>query len=597
MDGDVIMMKIKALRDLMKERGLDAYLITNGDNHSSEYVTGHWKARSWFSGFTGSNGTVIVTHTEVGLWTDGRYFIQAEKQLAGTGIALFKMNMPGVPRFKDYLAKELPHGGKLGFDGRVISMTDYKELNETLKTKEITYAYTEDLVGMIWDDRPALPTAPAFEHAPRFAGLSAAEKLAAVRGEMEKHGVTAYLAVALDDVAWLMNIRGNDVPYAPVVNAYVLVTTDAAHAFIDYGKVEAFAGKLEAQGFTLHDYNGLAGFLGNLPAAGKLLYSPNKTNMLLAEALPKDLPTKSDLDVDIIMGLKAVKSEVELSNSRNAYLKESAVLARFIKWIKENPDITAITEADTAKKLTALRTQQPDFLQDAFSTIAAYGPNAAQAHYSPGNVGDNLKPDGFFLIDTGGNYFDGTTDTTRTITVGPVTDEMKRHFTLVLKGYLAVERAIFPKGTKGVQLDAFARAALWEYGLDFRHGTGHGIGYCLCVHEGPHGMSPNSKVDYEPGMLLSVEPAFYKAGEYGIRTENIVEVYEHSETEYGKFYGFRSLLYCPIDTSAIAVEMLNDCEISQLNSYHQRTYELVSPLLEEDERTWLYEATRPVIRG
>ena len=588
------MEKLQALRKLMKERGLDAYLITGGDAHGSGYVAGYWKARAWFSGFTGSSGTVVVTHTEAGLWTDGRYFIQAEKQLAGTGIALFKMAVPGVPKCNEFLAEKLPQGGKLGFDGRIMTMKDFEELNDHLKTKEITYAYSEDLVGMIWDDRPALPIAPAFEHAPRFAGMPASEKLAAVRSEMLKHGVTAYLSVALDDMAWLMNIRGCDVPFAPLVSAYALITADKAHVFIDRSKVAGFAANLESNGFTLHDYDGLADFLNNLSPEGKLLYNPGKTNMLLIEALPKGLLTKCDLPTDIIMALKAVKSEAELSNSRNAYLKESAVLVRFIKWLLETTDISVLTEADTAKKLTELRTRQPDFLQDAFSTIAAYGANAAQAHYSPGPVGANLEAKGFFLIDTGGNYLDGTTDTTRTITVGPITDEMKRHFTLVLKGYLALERTVFPKGVTGMQLDTLARMALWEYGLDFRHGTGHGIGYCLCVHEGPQGISPKSTVELEPGMLLSVEPGYYKADAYGIRTENIVEVYEHSETEYGKFYGFKPLMYCPIDTSAIDAELLNEGEISQLNAYHQKTYELLSPQLSEEERVWLHKATRPI---
>jgi len=588
------MEKLQALRNLMKERGLDAYLIANGDAHNSEYVTKHWRAREWFSGFTGSNGTVVVTHAEVILWTDGRYFIQAEKELAGTGIALFKMGTPGVPKYHEYLAEVLPHSGKLGFDGRIMTMKESKELSEALESKKITYAYTEDLIGLIWSDRPALPAAPAFEHAPRFAGMSSSEKLAAVRTEMAKHDVTTYLAVALDEVAWLMNIRGSDIPYAPVVNAYVLITTSAAHVFIDRSKVAVFAANLEAQGFTLHDYDKLVGFLGDLPAEGKFLCNPDKINIVLVDALPKNMQVKCDLPEDIIMMMKAVKSEVELTNSRNAYLKESAVLVRFIKWLKETKDISALTEADTAKELTRLRTNQPDFLQDAFSTIAAYGPNAAQAHYHPGERGSDLKPEGFFLVDTGGNYLDGTTDTTRTIVVGPLSNEMKRNFTLVLKGYLAIERAIFPKGTKGRQLDALARLALWEHGLDFRHGTGHGIGYCLCVHEGPHGMSSKSKVEFEPGMLLSVEPAFYEADAYGIRTENIVEVYEHSETEYGQFLGFRSLLYCPIDICAIDVKLLNSDEINQLNGYHQKTYELVSPLLTEDERTWLKEATRPI---
>jgi len=578
----------------MKERGLDAYLITNNDAHNSGYATGYWKAREWFSGFTGSNGTVIVTHTEVGLWTDGRYFIQAEHELAGSGITLFKMDTPGTPKYNEYLASKLPQGGKLGFDGRTMSMKDYNELNESLSVKEITCTYTEDLVSLIWDDRPSLPAAPAFEHAPRFAGLSAAKKLAAVRGEMVKHDATAYLVVALDDIAWLTNIRGDDIPFAPVVNAYVLITIDTAHIFIDRSKIAAYAANLEAQGFTFHDYNVITDFLRNFSACGKLLYNPEKTNMLLVESLPNDLATKSDLPVDIIMKLKAVKSEVELSNTRNAYYKESIVLTRIIKWLNETADISALTEADVAKEITRLRLQQPDFLQDAFPTIAAYGQNAAQAHYSPGPVGANLKPDGFFLIDTGGNYLDGTTDTTRTIAVGPLRADMKRNFTLVLKGYLAVERTIFPMGTKGIQLDTLARTALWEYGQDFRHGTGHGIGYCLCVHEGPQGLSPKSHVELEPGMLLSVEPAYYQAGAYGIRTENIVEVYEHSETEYGKFYGFRPLMYCPIDTSAIDTNLLNKTEIDQFNNYHAKTLSLLSPRLTEEERIWLSEATRPI---
>jgi len=588
------MEKLQALRNLMKERGLDAYLITNGDPHSSGYTNGHWKARSWFSGFTGSNGTVIVTPTQVGLWTDGRYFIQAEEELAGTGITLFKMDTPGTPKYQDYLAQEIPQGGKLGFDGRVMAVKMFDELNKSLKSKEITYAYTEDLIGLVWDDRPALSAAPAFEHAAHFAGLPAAEKLAAVRSEMAKHDVTAYIAVALDDIAWLANIRGNDVPFAPVVSAYVLITTDAAHMFIDRNKIADFAASLEAQGFTLHDYDGLAGFLSNLPDDGKLLFNPDKTSILLVESLPKGLATKSDLPADIIMKLKAVKSETELSNTRKAHLKESLVMTRVIKWLKEMPDISTLVESDVAKEITRLRKEQPDFLQDAFSTIAAYGPNAAQAHYNPGPVGASLKPDGLFLIDTGGNYLDGTTDTTRTIAIGPLTDEMKRHFTLVLKGFLAVQRAIFPKGTTGIQVDAFARAALWGYGLDYRHGTGHGIGYCLCVHEGPQGLSPKSKVELEPGMLLSVEPGYYEAGAYGIRTENIVEVYEHVETEYGKFYGVKPLMYCPIDTSAIDITLLSEAEIGQLNCYHQRTYDVLSLKLTEEERAWLYETTRPI---
>jgi len=578
----------------MKERSMDAYLIPSGDAHASEYVAEYWKARPWISGFTGSSGLVIITPTEAGLWTDGRYFIQAANQLKGSEITLYKMEIPGVPTYREFLADKLPKGGKLGFDGRVITVSEYEKTCEALKDKEITYEYTEDLIGLIWHDRPALPTAPAFEHELRFAGTPASEKLTAVREKMAKHNVTAYLVTALDNIAWLMNIRGRDMPFTPVAYAYALITTDAAHVFINQDKVAAFAPKLEAQGLTLHDYDALPGFLKALPTQGTLLLDPAGTNVLLYEALPEMMLLKKDLETDIITMLKAVKSPIELENTRNAYLKESVVLVRLIKWIKEHPEITALTEGDIAKKITNLRKEQTDFLEDGFSTIAAYGANAAQAHYSPGPVGASLAPKGFLLVDTGGQYLDGTTDTTRTIPLGPISDEMKRNFTLVLKGYMALSRAVFPEGTNGIQLDALARLPLWEQGLDFRHGTGHGIGYCLAVHEGPQGISKRSKIALEPGMIISNEPAFYVDGEYGIRTENIEAVVAHSKTEYGAFYRFETLTYCPIETSIINTTLLSPDEIKYFNDYHAKTYELLAPRLTEDEREWLFNATRPI---
>ena len=583
--------KLPALRSLMKERAIDAYLIPSGDAHVSEYVAEYWEARAWLSGFTGSSGLVIVTQTEAGLWTDGRYFIQAANQLAGSGIKLFKMETPGVPKYIDYLAEVLPHGGKLGFDGRVVGIKEYEEIRKALGKKEITYAYTEDLVGLIWANRPALPTAPAFEHALHFAGATTAEKLTTVRAEMAKHKVTSYLVTALDDIAWLMNIRGRDVAHMPIVYAYTVITAGEAHLFIDRSKIDGFAAKLEAQGVTVHDYDGIVGFLEKLE--GKLLINPSKTGMLLVESLPKTLEIKQDLPEDIVQLLKAVKSAVELENSRKAYVKESVVLVRCLKWL-DDCDISAITKEDVARKLTGLREQQPNFLEDGFSTIAAYGANAAQAHYRPGVEAVYLKPEGFLLIDTGGQYLDGTTDTTRTVRLGPITDEMKRHFTLVLKGHIAIAQAVFAEKTTGMMLDSLARLPLWKEGLDFRHGTGHGIGFCLGVHEGPQGISRRSKVELVPGMLVSNEPAFYVDGQYGIRTENIVEVVKRCKTEYGEFYGFESLIYCPIDVSAVDVLLLDQGEIDYLNEYHRRTYELVAPHLTEDEAAWLKNATAPV---
>jgi len=586
--------KLTALRALMKERGIDAYLLPSGDAHSSEYVAAYWKARPWFSGFTGSSGLVIVTQAEAGLWTDGRYFIQAANQLEGTGIALFKMEIPGVPTYIEFLKDKLPQGGKLGFDGRVIDVKEYEKIDKALKDKGISYAYKEDLIGLIWKDRPAMPMAPAFEHEPPFAGAPASEKLVAVREKMTKHEVTAYLVTALDSIAWLMNIRGHDMPFTPVVYAYALITADKAHVFIDKSKISAFGSKLEAQGFTLHDYNGLPSFLSKLPTCGKLLYDPGKTSVLLSDAVPEKLAVKKDLETDIIAMLKAVKNQVELKNTRNAYLKESVALVRLLKWLMEHPDISTLHEGDIARKITSLREGQANFLEDGFTSIIAYGANAAQAHYSPGPVGSKLEADGFLLIDTGGQYLDGTTDTTRTIPIGPITDEMKRNFTLVLKGFIALSRAVFSKGTTGEHLDALARLPLWRYGLDFRHGTGHGIGYCLGVHEGPQGISKRSKVALEPGMMISNEPAFYVDGEYGIRTENIIVVEKQVETEYGDFYGFETLTYCPIDTSAIDISLLNPEEIDYFNDYHSKTYEKLEGRLEEDERLWLRNATKPI---
>jgi len=588
------MEKLTALRALMKEKGIGAYIIYNGDAHASEYVAGYWKSRTWISGFTGSSGLVVVTENEAGLWTDGRYFIQAEKQLEGSGIDLYKMDMPGVPTYLEFIADKLPGNGKLGFDGRVVDVNEYGKIEEVLENKNIACIYNVDLIEKIWTDRPAPPMEPAFEHELRFAGVSAGEKLAAVREEMAKHNATAYLVTALDSIAWLMNIRGNDMPFTPVVYAYAVVTKDDAHVFVDKSKVENIAVNLKSQGFAIHDYDKLAGFLGQLEASGTLIYDQAKTSVLLEEAIPMNMAVVNDLEVDIIMALKAVRTPGQLKNIRNAYLKEGVALVRLLKWLEEYPDITTLTEGDIARQITHFREGQADFLQDGFSTIAAIGANAAQAHYSPGPVGDNLKAEGFLLIDTGAQYLDGTTDTTRTIPVGPITDEMKVHFTLVLKGYMGLARAVFPEGTTGTQLDVLARGALWEHGLDFRHGTGHGIGYCLGVHEGPQNISKKSSVPLVPGMMISNEPAFYVAGEYGIRTENIEVVEKRAETEYGAFYGFETLMYCPIASKAVDISLLNPAEVKHFNDYHSKTYEILSPYLKEDEVKWLYNATRPI---
>ncbi|MCL2605359.1 MAG: aminopeptidase P family protein [Defluviitaleaceae bacterium] len=589
------MEKLTQLRARMKAQGIDAYIVTGADAHGSGYVSENWKTRQWLSGFTGSGGLIVVTRDKAGLWTDGRYFIQAEKELVGSGIDLYKQEEPGVPTYQAFIKSELPKGGRVGFDGRTMALQSFDALKRQLNDLDAQYTYDIDLVGSLWTNCPQVPNKPAFAHELRFAGLSAQEKLALVRGEMVKKEIGGYVVTALDDIAWLLNIRGSDVPYTPVVYAYVFITASQAHVFIDAQKVSGIA----LDGFTLHPYEGFSEFLCNLHSIkGKLYFNANKTNVLPGEAIPKSLPVNRNANDDIIALLKAKKTETELANIRNAYIKDGVVMVRMFIWLEkimQAPGELNLYEVDISRKLIELRQVMPDYISDGFSTIAAYGANAASAHYNPGTQGAKIERDGFLLIDTGAQYLDGTTDTTRTIPVGPLTDEMRRDFTLVLKGHIALAAAIFPSGTTGSQLDVLARLPLWSEGKNFRHGTGHGIGYVLCVHEGPHNIAnKHNAVALTPGMLVSNEPGMYKEGEYGIRTENILCVKEINETGYGKFFGFESLTCVPIDTSAVEWGLLSDAERGYINTYHKRTYEILSPLLNEAEREWLEKKTREV---
>jgi len=577
---------ISALRTLMKARGLDAYIISSGDAHNNDRMADYWRVRLWFSGFTGSAGTVVVTPTEAGLWTDGRYFIQAEEELTGTTIDLYKMGEPGVPTYEEFLLEKLPDGGKLGFDGRTMSAAAFDLLKKKLAPKNLTYCYQEDLVGMLWADRPPLPRLPVFEHLPKFAGLSAAEKLRTVREKMKAHGVTAYLVSALDDIAWLLNIRGQDVSNTPVVYAYVLITDKDAHVFIDPAKVADISGKLSSQGFTLDAYEAVGDKLKSL-ASGNIYYNCNRTNVLLSEgAIPGELERVDTRD--IIAFLKGVKSEAELANIRNAYIKEGVAMTKLLKWLDDSLSAgDVLTEDDVVKKLQGFRKQQENYLCDSFDTISAYGANAAQAHYSHKGTGATLEPKGFYLLDTGGQYLDGTTDTTRTVVLGALTDEMKHDFTLVLKGHIALSCAVFLKGTTGRELDMLARQPILQSCQNYNHGTGHGIGYCLGVHEGPYGINQRNDIVIESGMVFANEPGIYKQGCYGIRTENSVVAKELCKNDNGTFYNFETLTYCPYDTRGINVEMLTPQEKDFVNTYHTKVQTVLSPMLTEDEQMWL----------
>ena len=585
---------VKDLRKLMSERNIDAYIITSADAHAGKYLHSYWKLREYVSGFTGSEGTIVITGDKAGLWTDGRYFLQAEAQL--TEFELYKLGVKGYPTVNEFLAKELKKGGKIAFDGRTVTYDWFNKLKAALKDNEPVFAYEEDVAGLLWKDRPdIMPTGKAFEHEPKFAGTSAAQKLSKVREKMKEKGYRGYLISALDDIAWLLNMRGSDVAYLPVVYSYVFITEAEAHVFASKEKLSDISAKLTSQGFSLHNYEDLPVFLREFDS-GKLYFNAEKTNVMLAGLVksPSDFKSKDD----IVQLLKAVKSRVEIANIKNAYIREGVQFVKLLKWIdemKNNGEIGNISEIDVAKKLTGFRESSENYLHDSFSTIAAYGPNAASAHYNPENNNSKLKMEGFLLIDSGGQYLDGTTDTTRTIPLGSVTDEMKKDYTLVLQGHIAIDRTVFVSGTTGHAIDAIGRMAMWREGVDFLHGIGHGIGYCLNVHEGPQRIAPiHGPTALQAGMLLSNEPGIYRDGKYGIRTENTILVIEKEKTEFGEFLQFETIMYCPIDTSAIELSMLTEDEKIWLNNYHQKTCEKLSPFLNEEEKVWLKKATKAV---
>ena len=580
--------KLMALRDAMAQNGLDAYIVLGRDAHQSEYVAEYWRTRQWLSGFTGSNGLVAVTKYDAGLWTDGRYFIQAEKELAGSGIRLFKMNEPEVPTYSKWLADNLPSSlneAAVGFDGRCMSVLEFEAIKNALydeKGKKISYFYDEDIAGALWENRPPLPAASIFAFDLSFAGKTSAEKLEDIRSQMKKKCADSYLATALDDVAWACNIRGGDIQCTPVAYAYLLITMDAAYLFIDERKVSACMRK-HLSDFVIRPYEDIFDFAFKK----SLLYVPSSTSVKLFDAIPKNIKTIAG--PSIIEGLKAVKNEVEIENLHNAFLKEGVVMVKFLKWLAKQSDTKLPDETEIQNKISGLRKSQKHCLGDSFTTIAAYGKNAAIIHYAPTRENcSRPRPEGFLLIDTGGQYLDGTTDITRTIVMGPVTGEMKRDFTLVLKGHIALAGAKFLKGTVGTHLDMLARQHVLKAGMDYKHGTGHGIGFCLGVHEGPHNISTrynNHKL--LPGMLCSNEPGIYKEGRYGIRIENVMLVKELERNEYGTFLGFELVSFCPIDVRALDLSLLTGWEINWLNDYHNKVYKKLSPLLTEEERRYL----------
>lgn len=588
--------RIAALREVMKEKKIDAYIIPSSDPHLSEYPAERWKSRGWISGFDGSAGTVVVTATKAGLWTDSRYFLQAGIQLEGSGIELYKMALPETPTIPDFLLHELQSGQTVGADGLTYSVAEAEKLEKTLRRKDIKLETSYDLIDLIWKDRPAVPANPLFEMPVELSGKSVREKLDEINNQLHKEGADCCILAALDEVAWTFNIRGTDVTYNPVVISYAFVSEDESVLFIDPKKVTAEAAEnLKKEGVVLADYTLIQKYLSRLPENSSVFIDPAKTNISLYNALPKGCT--------IIEGitpanhLKSIKNETEIKGFRNAVVKDGIALTRFYIWLeKQLAAGEKVTELSASAKLTALRAEQPQYIMDSFESITGYAGHGAIVHYAPTPETDvELKPESLLLMDSGAQYLDGTTDITRTVALGEPTEQMKKDFTRTLKGMIGIAKCKFPAGIRGCLIDVFARKALWDAGINYLHGTCHGIGHCLNVHEGPQSIRmEENPVPLKPGMVMSDEPAMYRTGEYGIRTENMILIREDSETEYGKFLGFDTLTLCYIDTKLIVVPMLSAREHTWINKYHQMVYDLLSPHLNEEEKAWLKEKTAEI---
>lgn len=588
--------RIAALRAAMKEQNIQAYIIPTTDPHLSEYPAACWKYREWISGFTGSAGTVVVTLDKAGLWTDSRYFLQAEMQLEGTGIDLYKLMLPETPSIPQFLLAELGEGDTVGLNGLTYSLADAQSLELALKKKGIALNTDLALIDPIWEDRPAVPEAQIFEMPVELSGKSSEDKLIEINQMLHKAGADCTVLSALDEVAWTANIRGTDVSYNPVAISYAYVSDKENVLFINPKKVPAeIAEHLKKEGWVLADYGKLFDYLQRLPENIRVFLDRSKTNMAIYNALPKG--------AEIIDGispanhLKSIKNETEIKGFRNAVLKDGIALTKFYFWLeKQMAAGEKVTELSASHKLTELRSEQPLYVMDSFASISSYGPHGAVVHYSPTPETDTeLKPDNLYLLDSGAQYLDGTTDITRTIALCEPTEQMKKDFTRALKGTIGIAKCKFPAGIRGCLVDAFARKALWDAGINYLHGTCHGIGHCLNVHEGPQSIRmEENPVILEPGMVMSDEPAMYRAGEYGIRTENMVLIRKDSETEFGTFLGFETLTLCYIDTRLVIPSMLSVREHAWLNKYHQQVYETLSPHLTEEEKEWLKEKTAEI---
>ena len=599
----IVRTRLAAVRALLKSRALAALVVPSSDPHLSEYLPEHWKGREHFSGFSGSVGTLVITPDLAGVWVDSRYWMQAEGQLAGSGIELMKLTGVGGTAHVDWLATHLKRGDVVAVDGNVLGLAAQRQLESALAARGIELATDHDVLNEVWTDRPPLPTAAVYEHVAPFAPTSRSAKLAALRAEMQALGATHHFVSTVDDIAWITNLRGSDVQYNPVFLAHLLIDTGRATLFVGDGKItSALKDRLAADGITLAPYARAAAELGQLPDGSALLIDPRRVTHGLRQSVRDDVAVIEAINPSTLA--KSRKSESEAHHIRQAMEQDGAALAEFFAWFESALGHETITELTIDEHVTAARARRPGYVCPSFSTIAGFNANGALPHYRAteeshaticmrGTVGDGL-----LLIDSGGQYEYGTTDITRVVPVGTTTIEQRRDFTLVLKGMIALSRAKFPRGTRSPLLDTIARAPIWAAGADFGHGTGHGVGYFLNVHEGPHGITPHLAPEpataMEPGMVTSNEPGLYRPGRWGIRIENLVLNVPADTTEFGEFLRFETLTLCPIDTRLIEPSMLGDDDIDWLNGYHAEVLRRVGPHVDGPAFAWLKERTRPV---
>ena len=592
----MIKQRIENIRDLMKEKNIYAYIVPSSDYHQSEYVGDYFKSREFMSGFTGSAGTLIISMDEAGLWTDGRYFIQAEQELKDSGIKLFKMGEEGVPTIEEYLLEKLPKNSTLGFDGRVMSVKEGQSLANKLAFKGINIEYKYDLVNDIWEDRCSLPTEKAFLLGTEYSGESFSDKLSRIRAVMKEKKATTHILASLDDIAWLFNIRGRDVKSNPVVLSYAVISIDSVYLFIDKNKIgEDIRAELSKENVQIKGYEEVYEFIKNIDENEVVLIDTSKVNYAIYNNIPSNVQKIEERNPSILF--KSIKNEIELKNIRNSHIKDGVAFTKFMYWLKNNIGKIEITELSAADKITELRREQGKFIEESFGTIAGYASNGAIIHYSVTKESNTtLKDRGLFLLDSGGQYFDGTTDITRTFALGELTEEEKYHFTTVARAMIRLSDVKFLHGVNGYYLDILARGILWNEGLNYNHGTGHGVGHVLNVHEGPNGFRLDNKESaiLEEGMITTNEPGFYKAGSHGIRLENEMLCVKGEKNEFGQFMEFEPITIAPIDLDAINVELMKEDEKAYLNEYHKMVFDTVSPFLTTEETNWLKEYTRAI---